>query len=449
MTTNTAPLDSLLEFFRLLRVAGLRVGLTETQDALNAVETLEDWTWLQPALKATLIKRHQDEAVFDRMFQLFFQPELIEPSSLTKERRSTDSTQMRGLGVGGQGGGGYSSSASGNAYEQTLQKAAQFMVRHVYNPSIPTSARRVQEALLLLTDMVQRQSETDKPLDEIQSDLERTFLRMIETDEKTPALEALFGEPDVDQIDFHQMDQSEFRLIQSQVERLIRQLLAKPKRRYQPEKSGQLHLRKTVRKSLQYGGVPIKLARRKRRIERPKLFVLTDISSSVEVFSRFFLMLTHAFQHTSHVCRSFVFSDQLHEVTDALQVSINQTANITNAVEQLLKKLRASGWTTRRTDYGTTFKQFHQHVYRNLDRRSTIVILGDARNNQAPAQLRRFEEISQQSKRILWLNPERELLWNTGDSIVNLYTPWCESVTECRNLSQLRSVVDQLSDEFR
>ncbi len=449
MTTNVAPLDSLLEFFRLLRVAGLRVGLTETQDALQAVETLDDWAWLHPALKATLIKRHADEAVFDRLFQLYFQPGLVKKPQSSQQQPDSPSTQMSGLGQGGQNGGGFAQPSSGNAYQQTLQKAIQFMLRHVYNPSMPPTARRVQEALLLLSEMVQRQSETDKPLDEIQADLETAFMQQLESDQKTPALESLFGEPDVDHINFHQMDQSEFKLIQSQVERLIKQLLSKPKRRYQPDQAGQLHLRKTVRKSLQYGGVPIQLARRKRRIERPKLFVITDISSSVEVFSRFFLMLTHAFQHTSHTCRSFVFSDQLHEVTDALQTSINRTPNVATAVDQLLKTLRAGGWTTRRTDYGTTFKQFHQHVSRHLDRRSTIVILGDARNNQAPDQLQRFKDISQASKRILWLNPERQPLWNTGDSIINTYSPWCESVEECRNLKQLRQMVHCLSDTIR
>jgi len=449
MTTNVAPLDSLLEFFRLLRVAGLRVGLTETQDALEAVETFNDWSWLQPALKATLIKRHADEAVFDRLFQLYFQPVLIEKTQSAQQQPDATSTQMSGLGQGGQGGGGFSQPSSGNAYQQTIQKAVQFLLRHVYNPSIQPSPRRTQEALLLLSEMVKRQSESEKTLEEIQADIETTFMGQLESDQKTPALESLFAEPDVENINFHQMDQSEHKLIQAQVERLIKQLLSKPKRRFQPDLSGQLHLRKTVRKSLQYGGVPIRLARRKRRIERPKLFVITDISSSVEVFSRFFLMLTHAFQHTSHTCRSFVFSDQLHEVTDALQLSINRTPNVATAVDQLLKNLRASGWTTRRTDYGTTFQQFHKHVYRYLDRRSTIVILGDARNNQAPDQLPRFKEISQAVKQVLWLNPERQPLWNTGDSVMDIYSPWCESIQECRNLKQLRHMVQCLSEATR
>lgn len=375
---QTSPLNVLLEFFRLLRVAGVRIGLTETQDALKGLAVVQNLRWARVALKATLVKRKRDEATFERVFDLFF-------------------------------------------------------------------ARNVQEALVLLSEMVQKQAPTNVDLDQIRFDLESAFLQTIEVEQATPALEALLGQGDVDDVDFAHMDRSEALLIEEQIEQLIDTLLTRPGRRNKPDRRGRLDLRRTVRKSLQYGGTPIRLARKKRHVVAPKMFVLTDISSSVEVFSRFFLMLTRAFQTTASACRSFVFVDELFEVSDSLQTELERAGRAGQAVERMLAKLKASGWTNRRSDYGTTLQQFRQSIVHDIDHHSTIVILGDARNNNAPSQAQALQEIHDRVARVLWLNPERSALWNTGDSILRVYAPYCDPPLECRNLAQLRNVVHMLS----
>jgi|GEM_PF-5084769 len=449
MTLPATPLPALLEFFRLLRLAGVRLGMTETQDALNALAQLDELRWAQPALKATLIKRKADEATFERVFELYFiQAGRLQRllSSAQPQQAASRQTPSQELGQqGAQGSGGRANQTeSSSRYPQALDKGVRFLMRHVYDPARGNRARSVQEALVLLGEMVKKETRTEKSLKAIRRDLERAFVQALDVEETLPALEVLLAQGDVETIAFSQMDHSESLLIEEQIERLIEQLLSKPRRRYKPDRRGRLDLRRTVRNSLQFGGVPVRVSGKKKNIEAPQLFVLTDISGSVEVFARFFLMLTRAFQAHVGACRSFVFADQLHEITAALQQHADTTARAGAVVEHILKRLRVAGWTTRRTDYGTTLEQFFSLVEQKINPHSTVVILGDARNNRAPSQVQKLKQVFQRCGRVLWLNPERRALWDTGDSIQGVYAPYCHHVFECQNLFQLRKIVDEM-----
>ena len=452
MNGSLVPLDGILEFIRLLRLAGLRVGLTETQDAVHALSLFPDWTHARAVLKAALLKRNADGVVFDRAFELFFH-RAIYPAS-TGEGANPRTAAQGGGQSQGQGAGVSQGVAMPEAYGQALDRAVQFMLRHVFIPARDERARGehvrgdqargerardVQEALILLTQMVQAQAPTDKAGEAVRRDLELAFLSALQADQ-TQALEALLARAQLDQVDFSHMDASEAQLIEEQVEQWVRQLLARARRRHEPARRGRLELRKTVRRCLQYGGVPLKLVRKRRRIREPRLFVLADVSRSVQAFARFFLMLTRAFQGVAGPCRSFAFSDGLYEITEPLQAELARRARPAEAVDRLLGQLRAAGLTQRHTDYGTTLGQFRSAV-RRLDRRSTVIILGDARSNQAPARTQALREVYDRVRQVLWLNPERRVLWNTGDSIMQVYEPYCSRVWECRNLAHLRTVV--------
>lgn len=436
MTGSLVPLDGILEFIRLLRLAGLRVGLTETQDAVHALSLFSDWTHARAVLKAALLKRNADGVVFDRAFELFFH-RVIHPASTQEGASPRTATQGGGAGVS-QG------VATPEAYGQALDRAVQFMLRHVFirvrdERAHGERARNVQEALVLLTQMVQAQAPADMPREAVRRDLELAFLSALQADQ-TQALEALLTQAQLDRVDFNHMDASEAQLIEEQVEQWVRQLMARARRRHEPARRGRLELRRTVRRCLQYGGVPLKWVRKRRRIREPRLFVLADVSQSVQAFARFFLMLTRAFQGVAGPCRSFAFSDGLYEITEPLQAELARRARPAEAVDRLLGQLRAAGLTQRHTDYGTTLGQFRSAV-RHLDRRSTVIILGDARSNRAPARAQALREVHDRVRQVLWLNPERRVLWNTGDSIMQAYEPYCSRVWECRNLAHLRTVV--------
>jgi len=446
---TATPLDAVLTFCRLLRVAGVRVGLSETRDALSALAVV-DPRWLRKALRATLVKKRVDEAAFDRVFELYFlrgaeDPMHTQPACEPSSEERLPPALNPGLAQEGNGAGSARGQGLRDAmtYEQMLERAAQFIVRHVYHAE--RNARGVQEALVLLGDRVQKQVGAPEDPKRVRADLEQKFLSALKPEQTTMAIETLLKPVDVDQLDFSQLDHSESILVEAQVERLVRLLLSKTKRRNQSATRGRLDLRRTVRQSLQYGGATLRLARKKRRIAKPRVFVLTDISSSVVNVVRFLLMFTRVFQHTMGGCRSFVFADETLEISNALRREMDRCSTTSQATQRLMAHLSASGWMARHSDYGTSLVQFYEQTQQDADRRSTVVIFGDARNNRAAPQAHALRALGQRVKRVLWLNPERKPLWDSGDSVMAAYAPYCDHVLECRNLAQLRRVVNHLS----
>lgn len=452
MAALSQPLDLFLEFIRLLRVARLRVGLAETQDALRALLFLNgQFQNARPALKGTLVKCKADEEIFDRVFDLFFGfvPEAQRLQLHDESRSQTQSTLIFTHDADGRE--GYQGDLPGSShgahraaisYEHALERAIQLILRYAYHRDDPHNPRRTQEAITLMSRMVKGRTETPKNLDEVRSDLEHAFLRAVGSSE---ALEALLEQGDFENLDFARLDETEAELIEREVERLIAELTSRPRRRYRPEKRGRADMRRTIRKSMQYGGTPIKVAQKKRRLVEPKIFVLADVSSSVEAFARFFLMLTRAFHVTVGACRSFVFVDHVSEITERLDAEMVRNVRAGQAVEQVLARLRLEGWGLSHSDYGTACRQFYSQFGNEVDRHTMVMILGDARTNYAAAQAQWLQRLREQAERVMWLNPERKALWDSGDSIMSTYAPHCDRVVECRNLEQLRKAVREMT----
>ncbi|MBI1729315.1 VWA domain-containing protein [Candidatus Acetothermia bacterium] len=435
------PLDFFLEFTHLLRVAGLRVGLTETEDAMEAVQITSapsDW---KTALKATLVKRRGDEAIFDRVFDLYFGAWADEQNpSMNQSPPLSQDTSERNLSNAMP----KPSENKDQQYQMAIQRAVQFIGRFVFNPARSDNASNLQTAMLLLSQMVSKRTGTAKSLSEIQADLEKAFLQSQEMEDSPNAMRSLVEQGDFEEVDFARMDPSEALLIEEQIEHLIEALSMQLRRRLQRRTRGKIDLRRTIRRSIQFGGVPVRLAYRKRRQDKPKIFVFTDISSSVEAFARFFLMLTRAFQATPITCRSFVFEDETMEVTERLTQEMSRFPRAGQAVERVLTRLRLQGWGMRRSSYGASFRQFDDLAGSEIDRHTTLVILGDARNNYAPPREQILENFQRRAERVIWLNPENRGLWNGGDSVMSTYEPYCDHLYECRTLKHLRKIVDEL-----
>lgn len=267
-TPVPSSLDLFLEFIRLLRVAGLRVGLTETQDALQALLMLnEQLDYMRTVLKATLIKRKADEAIFDRVFDLFF--------GLEEQKRSPErDTPLSSYADAGEGQSDLPSGSPGAhraaiAYQDALERAAQLILRYAYRADDPHAARHTQEAIALMSRMVHQRTQSTKTLDEIRSDVERAFLQKADDPE---ALTALLQPADFEDLEFARLDEIEAELVEREIERLLAELAWRPQRRYRRQKHGRVDIRRTIRKSIQYGGTPIKVAHKKRRMKEPKDF---------------------------------------------------------------------------------------------------------------------------------------------------------------------------------
>ena len=233
---------------------------------------------------------------------------------------------------------------------------------------------------------------------------------------------------------FEQLTEQEIDLLREATARLARKLRDARSLRLKLERRGSLDVKRTLRRNLRYGGVPMELARRRRRRDRPELVAVCDISGSVGNAARFMLQLIYSLQDQFSRVRTFVFVREPIEVTDLFaRLPIREAVDEALRVNYFLH-----------SDFGQTFTDLAERYLEAFTAKTTLLVLGDARNNHLDPGLAGLERIRQRAKRILWLNPEPRTRWDTGDSIMATYAPFCDLVAECRNLAQLSRVVDRL-----
>jgi uncharacterized protein with von Willebrand factor type A (vWA) domain len=199
-------------------------------------------------------------------------------------------------------------------------------------------------------------------------------------------------------------------------------------------------VRRTMRASLETGGVPLRLKYRPRRPRRPELYVLCDVSTSVTSASVFFLSVLHALHDQFRKLRSFVFIERISEVTDVFERERSFDA-VSRAIATDAGVADVSGY----TDYGRVWLEFLEGVVDDLDPRSTVIVLGDARTNGREPHAAVFERVARAAGRTFWMNPEPRLYWNYGDSVMAAYEPHCDGVFECWTTKQLEVFVNALT----
>ncbi len=202
---------------------------------------------------------------------------------------------------------------------------------------------------------------------------------------------------------------------------------------------GELDARRTVRRALSTGGIPVAPVFRPRRSPRPSIFVLADISGSVASFARFTLGLTSKLQQKYGSARSFVFVDEVDEVTDLLTGEPDLAA----AVDRIDREHRGVRYDAH-SDYGQAFTTFERTWGHQLSSTSVVLVLGDGRTNYRAPRPESLRRIRNRVGRLWWLNPERQAAWGDGDSVMPVYAPICDAVYECRSLSQLGSALAAL-----
>ena len=225
------------------------------------------------------------------------------------------------------------------------------------------------------------------------------------------------------------------------VARLARKIKDALAMRQRQEEKGRLDSRRTIRQSLQYGGIPMEVRFRRRHREKPKLVTLCDVSDSVRNASRFMLQLVWSLQECFSRVRSYVFVSEIAEVTQAFD-TYPWTRPSTGRSSRL-------PWTTTAAPTSAMRSTASRHTeIDSLDRKTTVLILGDARNNYNDPQSWAIRQIRERVKGIIWLNPEGQWGWGIGDSVMPLYAPSCDIVKECRTMGQLVEVVDQLVHQW-
>ncbi len=219
---------------------------------------------------------------------------------------------------------------------------------------------------------------------------------------------------------------------------LAKKLATRCSLRFKRAKRGNIDIGKTLKQACQQTfGIPVKLKYKEKIISKPELVVLCDVSQSVEIFSQFLLELLCVLQNKFRSMRSFLFIDTVDEVTEYFKKKRCEDA-IKDALENAKYSLRPY------SDYGKVFNTFERVYLPTISKKSTLIILGDARNNYYPESGESLKRISQHVKRVLWVNPQPAEEWNKQDNIMAIFSRCCSAVFECRNLKQLTRVIEEL-----
>ena len=460
----------ILEFISDLRRAELRISTSEALDALTAsteigVETRETF---KSALAATLVKEARDLPTFDRIFDLYFldlealgaglkkalgpedpkMREMLDKLMTQDGLELDDMTELMLRGEGaememairgqGQGAGlerlmyflqiGYFSRRiydkfDWEAIERDLSRIMQLLEAQGLDPG---QLARIRNYLDLRLEAFRRM---------IRQHVERELERRAFREGEKLTREVLADKP------LFALSPDEVAQMKAVVARLARKIKDALALRQRQEEKGRLDSRRTIRKSLQYGGIPMEVRYRRRHREKPKLVTLCDVSDSVRNASRFMLQLVWSLQDCFSRMRSYVFVSEIAEVTQAFK-----TYPVDRAIEWALKGSPVDYHC--RSDFGYAFNRFVRTELDSLDRKTTVLVLGDARNNYNDPQAWAIRQIRERVKGIIWLNPEGQWGWGIGDSVMPLYSPSCDIVKECRTVSQLVQVVDQLVHQW-
>lgn len=217
------------------------------------------------------------------------------------------------------------------------------------------------------------------------------------------------------------------------VEEMAANLVTRRSLRYRNARYGQVDIKRTLQRSFRTGNIPFHIVRKRRKINKHELVVLCDISGSVWEVARFFIKLVQEMQNQFSRARSFLFVDRINEVTDAFD-----GRPFDEIIEQFKDDHSLNFFGL--SDFGRAFYQFYNEHLMSLSRTTVLVILGDARANWFDPQEWTLDEMKRRVHQVIWLNPEPRQYWDTDDSVMAQYGPYCDHVLECRNLEQLMHV---------
>jgi uncharacterized protein with von Willebrand factor type A (vWA) domain len=243
--------------------------------------------------------------------------------------------------------------------------------------------------------------------------------------------------PDLMQRPFGSLSEREIQELRQQIRRLAARLRSRAALRQRRGKRGVLDTKRTIRTNLRHASVPMEL-KHKRRHLKPKLVMICDVSTSVRPIADFMLRLVYELQDQIHSARSFVFIDDITDVSAEFSQRRPEMA-----VERVLEENPPGYYNT---NLGFSLAHFCKDYLDTVDHRTTVIVLGDGRNNYLNPRLDAFQNIKKRARRVLWFNPESPRLWGTGDSDMAQYQPHCDACQEVGNLQQLTEAVDRLFD---
>ena len=486
---------TLANFIRALRNSEVRISTAETLDAFNTVELVgyRDRAFLKRSLSLVLSKTPDEKETYENCFDQFFSFSDVHGSRESAEGAADEGGAEAGEGEGGgesdgeggqpqsgnQAGGKKSKSAAyGIEEEEEEDLGAGEMTEAssalgqllMHNSKVELSVemskagelvdvreiqvftqkglytRRIMEEMGLpdlnreISDLRDRSQVPSRRLgqelrrrrewlrEQVRDYVERQFLLHADASGKRLREELLR------KVKLSNVEHRSFRLIQEIVYKMAKKLAALHSRRKKVFKRGQLNIPRTLRHNMAYDGAIFDLKWKSVKIDRPKVFAICDVSGSVANYARFMLMFLYSLEEVMPKVRSFAFSSDLAEVTELFDRN-----HLEDAIAKTMRDYSGGS-----TDYGQAFEDFKRLCFDDVDHRTTIIILGDARNNYGDPRSEILKEMYDRSKRVIWLNPEGRNSWYVGDSEMRRYSAYCHQVDECNSLMHLERVVGNL-----
>lgn len=460
----------LLDFIRAARGAGVRISTAESLDAMRAVDLVgyASRTTLHDTLALALAKSVEEKRLLDDTFAHFFTASRLSTIDAAGEADQVfvgapiDMPPMppgeggNGSPAGGGGGGGMPQSASvlgqmlmqGDANALAVAMAQAAVRAKVTDIRVLTQkglfGRRVLQEMgseQLDIEIIGAEDSDNAGTRALGNELKRR--RQMLRDEvrdliaRQYLLQAAQANRELrEEIirDANLATLGEFRGVEQIVRRLAKKIAAQHSRRRRVEQRGLLDVRRTLARNIRHDGILFEPQWRSKRIDRPNVIVVCDVSNSVRTYAKFLLLFLYSLADVLPRVRAFAFSFRLGEVTELFREH-----DFSDAVAATLEAYGLGS-----TDYGLALEELEKLCYDSVDHRTTIIMLGDARSNYGEPRADILKRFSERARQVIWLNPEHATRWGSGDSVMPRYQPYCTVAQTTRTLDDLERVVERL-----
>lgn len=433
----------LTDFIRALRSADVRVSTSETIDSAKAVAVIgyNDRELLVNTLRCVLAKTPEEKITFNRLFELYFSRRKQSDNSETNNNQDNDDTDPFNIMD-------LLDNPSDANYALAMEQAGEEVgIENIrFSTQVPYYARQMMKALgveELETKMMEAFSQKSQESEqEAQRLIEgRQKIQRKATEHVKRAFETFgagaterFRNDILSEKRLSQMDSHDLARMRRLVDRIAKKLVAKHSRRLKRTRRGILDVRKTLRSNAGFGGTPFDLRWKTKKKDKPRIVTICDVSGSVARVVRFFLMLVYSLKEAAPDVETFAFSGRLEDVGSTLK-----SEDFTPAMDRIINSIGVSS-----TDYGQSLSDLKTDYWSKIDRRSTVIVLGDGRSNYGDPRSDLIAEAKSRSKRLIWLCPEPESLWGTGDSAIPQYLPHLNKIVQVSTVNDLERVIDEV-----
>lgn len=456
-------LQRVLDFLSALRRAGVPTALSEGIDAVRLLRHVDllDRRMLREALAASVIRSPTHRDVFDDLFELYFPARsgaTPRPGAGADEEQEGDQadadqqdflrelleTMMDGEGA-----------AIRQLARLAVEQFGRVEGRDGGESYFQYRVMRAVDLQQLLQDLLRERADDEDQVTPLQERLWRdefearidAFRQEVESEIRRRAAEQRgldqvadrATRPPLEEVDFLRLSPDEQARMRAEIRPLARKLASRTAVKRRTGRKGRLDVRRTVRRSLNTGGVPFDPVFKPQRPHKPELWVVCDVSGSVAAFARFTLLLTNTLQEQFSKVRSFAFIDTLDEIT-----GLFEKYEFSEATKRMLHEAELV-WLDGHSDYGHSLKVLHEQYADAISPRATVLVLGDGRNNYRQTNAWVLQDIQRRARHVYWLNPEPIAFWDTGDSVMSSYARYCDDVVEVRNLKQLADFVSRIA----